>query len=310
MRAVFLDRATIDSSISLQSLADEVRELTCYPTTAPADVVERALDAEIIITNKVQLNQATLAALPKLKLICITATGTNNVDLDSAKRLGIRVMNVVGYSTASVAQYIFAFLLNHLHRVDSYLENAQQKPWEQSSTFCQIDFPIHELAGKTLGIYGYGTLGKAVAKIGLAFGMTVIVAERANCLTLRCGRVSLDDCLAQSDIFTIHCPLTEETNNLFDRDRLLSLPKGAILINTARGPIVNSSDLAEVLKSGHLQHAIVDVLEQEPPEKSHPLLQPLENLTLTHHIAWGSIQAQQRLIQAVAENIQHLKHAT
>jgi glycerate dehydrogenase len=304
MKAVFLDRETIDASIDLSGIEKLVSELDVYATTPPDQVVSRSLPFDIIITNKVKFDANRFAQLPNLKLICITATGTDNVYLDAAKKAGVKVTNVSGYSTESVAQHVFAYLLNVVNNVPFYLTLNQEKPWHQSETFCQIHAPVNELAGKTIGIIGYGNLGQRVARISEAFGLQVLVAERQSANSIRPGRISFVELIAAADIISLHCPLNAETVKLFDEKIFAKMKKGSIFINTARGGIVDAKALACALKSGHLGHAIVDVLEAEPPAADHPLLQAdVPNLTLTHHIAWGSIQAQRILIEGVAENI-------
>ena len=187
---------------------------------------------------------------------------------------------------------------------DFYLKNNSQNPWHQSHQFCQIDRPINELAGKKIGILGYGNLGQSVAKIAVAMGMQVLISERPNVTKLRDGRVSFEVMLASADVVSLHCPLNDETNNLFDAALFAKMKNNCIFINTSRGPVVNSLALAEALRSHQIGHAIIDVLETEPPAEDHPLLQfDVPNLTLTHHIAWGSMQAQQKLIDGVAGNI-------
>ncbi|MET1254546.1 D-2-hydroxyacid dehydrogenase [Aliikangiella maris] len=304
MKAVFLDRATIDSQVDLTNINHLVSELTIFDATSSDQVVERCQNAQIIITNKVSITTEIIEQLPELKLICVTATGTNNIDLQSAQQKQIAVTNVSGYSTQSVTQYVFAFLLSYVNRVPEYLANNSHKPWHESTHFCQIDFAIAELAGKTLGILGYGELGRGVARIAEAFGMRVLISEHFGAQQIRAGRKDFNTVLAESDIYTIHCPLTQQTEQLFNRERLALLKPGCIFINTARGGLVDSAALLEALQSGHIQHAIIDVLEQEPPPVTHLLSTAQHNnLTLTHHIAWGSQQAQQRLINGVAQNI-------
>ncbi|MCW8880643.1 MAG: D-2-hydroxyacid dehydrogenase [Kangiellaceae bacterium] len=304
MKAVFLDRATIDTSISLEAIKAQVSELVEYDLTSSREIFEKVENADIIITNKVVIDSALMEKLPNLKLICITATGMNNVDLVAAKKHNIVVKNVSGYSTHSVTQHVFTYLLNAVSNVPSYLKNNTDKPWQQSPKFCQIDFPINELNGKKLGILGYGNLGKSVAQVALAFGMDVLISERPREKSIREGRISFESMLQQSDVISLHCPLTEDNYGLFDKNIFAQMNRGCIFINTARGPIVNSNALAEALKSGQVAHAIVDVLEQEPPPNDHPLLQTdVPNLSMTHHIAWGSLQAQEVLIDGVVANI-------
>jgi glycerate dehydrogenase len=304
MRAVFLDRSTIDLDIELSSIFNLVDDFVCYPSTFENQVVERANDFDIVITNKVQLSREILTQLPQLKLVCITATGTNNIDLVAADELNIQVKNVAGYSTASVSQHVFAYLLNYINQVNSYLRLNQSNPWDQSKLFCQFGKPINELSGLKIGIVGYGTLGKSVANIAKSFGMTVLISERKGAKSIRQNRISFEQLLSDADVVSLHCPLTQETKNLFDKVAFDKMKTSSVLINTARGPVVNSRDLAIALRSGKIAHAIIDVLEVEPPELNHPLLDKnLSNISLTHHIAWGSLQAQQRLMDSVADNI-------
>ncbi|WP_444997198.1 D-2-hydroxyacid dehydrogenase [Aliikangiella sp. IMCC44359] len=304
INAVILDRSTIDPTIDFSAVKSLVGELKEFSTTASEDIITRCENAEIVITNKVVINADIMAQLPQLKLVCVTATGTNNVDLQAAKSLGIAVTNVSGYSTSSVTQYVFSYLLNAVSHVDFYLKNNIVKPWNESQNFCQIDSPAIELDGKKLGILGFGNLGQSVAKVAQAFGMDVLISERPKATHIREGRYSFDAVLKSADVYSIHCPLTDDTAGLFAKDNFAKMKRGCIFINTARGPIVDSEALVSALKSGQVSHAIIDVLEQEPPPSDHPLLNSgMSNLTLTHHIAWGSIQAQQRLIDGVAQNI-------
>ena len=304
MKAVFLDHATIDSGIALSMLQAAVDELQVFDFTKQQDILHRAFNAEIIITNKVELDESCLRKLTNLKLVCVTATGTNNIDLQAAQELSIAVTNVANYSTTSVAQHVFSFLLSITNSTAFYQQLNQTHPWYKSKTFCQISSPIDELAGKKIGIFVYGDIGKAVANIATAFGMEIIVSERPDAESTRQGRVPFQQMLATCDVISLHCPLTDDTNNLFDKVVFEQVKAGCILINTARGAIVNSEDLASALCNGHLGYAIIDVLETEPPAKTHPLVNnSIPNLILTHHIAWGSLQAQQRLIDGVVENI-------
>ena len=306
MKAVFLDRSTIDPSISLAPISALVTEYVEYDLTSREQTLERVLDANIIITNKVVVDSELISQLPKLELICITATGMNNVDLNAAEKNNIAVKNVSGYSTQSVTQHVFTYLLNAVSNVPAYLKNTNENPWQESQKFCQIDFPINELNGQKLGILGFGNLGQSVAKVAEAFGMQVVISERPGEKTIRSGRVSFETMLKLSDVISLHCPLTDENEGLFDDKVFSQMKDGVIFINSARGPIVDSKALADALRSGKIAHAIVDVLEQEPPPRSHPLVQTdIPNLTLTHHIAWGSLQAQRVLIENVATNIEN-----
>jgi glycerate dehydrogenase len=308
MQAVFLDQQTFSSSISLASIESQVSQLNCYATTTDDQVIERCKNADIIITNKVVLSESSLKQLPQLKLVCIAATGMNNIDLSAAKALGISVNNVSGYSQASVSQYVFAQMLAYFNNTTHHNKNTEQGHWQSSPTFCYHGKGSQELAGKKIGIIGYGNLGKAVANIAQAFGMEVLIAERPNTTEIREHRHSFTDVLKQADVISLHCPQTPETLNLLNSESLALMKTSALLINTARGALVNSNDLLHALKNNEIAHAILDVLEQEPPAANHPLINAMmnneiNNLSLTAHIAWASIESQQRLIDLVSDNI-------
>jgi glycerate dehydrogenase len=308
MKAIFLDRQSFTANICLTSIKSEVSSLTCYPSTQHEQVIERCQDAEIIITNKVILNKELLVALPALKLICITATGINNVDILSAESLGITVTNVKGYAKNSVAQYIFAHLLTYFNQPQHHYHNSELGLWSAGQNFCYHGNGSIELAGKTIGIIGYGDLGQAVATIANAFNMKVMVAERQDALVTRDGRYSFNEVIEQADVISLHCPQTDQTLDLIDKKKLTKMKKNTVLINTARGAIINNEDLHQALKAKQIAFAVLDVLEQEPPPSDHLFLkQPLDNLKITAHIAWASIEAQQRLIELVAKNIKQFK---
>lgn len=304
MKAVFLDQKTFADNVSLEQIKQQVSALDCYNTTASEDIVSRCFDADIIITNKVVLDQEVLTKLPQLKLICIAATGTNNVDINSAKQLGIAVTNVSGYAKNSVAQYVFAQILAYYSQVEHHNSNVNKGLWQQSPTFCLHGNGSSELAGKTLGIIGYGSLGQSVAHLAKAFNMRVIIAERPTATTIRPERMAFDEVIKQADILSLHCPLTKETENLINLAVLKRMKSSAMLINTARGLIVNEDDLLIALTTNEIAYAVLDVLAQEPPKSTNPLLinQP-NNLKITAHIAWASIEAQQRLLDLIAMNI-------
>ncbi|MBA6233213.1 MULTISPECIES: D-2-hydroxyacid dehydrogenase [unclassified Colwellia] len=311
MQTVFLDQQTFSPNISLASIEFQVSKLICYATTTNDQVLARCKNADIIITNKVVLSKNILEQLPQLKLVCIAATGMNNVDLAAAQVLGISVKNVSGYSQASVSQYVFAQMLEYFSNTAHHNNNTKQGHWQNSDTFCFHGKGSQELAGKTIGIIGFGCLGKAVATIAEAFGMKILIAERQNATKIRENRQSFNYVLQNADVISLHCPQTDETTNLINRASLSLMKPSALLINTARGALVNSEDLLEALKNKVISHAILDVLEQEPPAASHPLISALmkndiDNLSLTAHIAWASIESQQRLINLVALNIKNV----
>lgn len=308
MKAVFLDQQTFIPSISIVAIENEVEQLTCYPLTSANDVLSRSIDADIIITNKVVLNKELLQALPKLKLICVAATGTNNIDLVAAKTLGIKVMNVAGYSTASVSQYIFTQLLNFFAHIQENNNQVQQGKWAKHPTFCLHASNFDELCHKKIGLIGYGDIAKQVEKIATAFGMEVLIAERLNNTRTREGRMSFDEVLRQADVISIHCPQTPDTEKLFSYSAFEKMQSHALLINTARGPIIDNDALKHALQNTVIGGAILDVLETEPPSPEHTLLQsPIDNLIISGHIAWSSQQAQQKLINLIGDNIAQFK---
>ena len=308
LKAVFLDKKTFADNVSLEQIKQQVSTLHCYDTTAPEDIVSRCIDADIIITNKVVLDQEILTKMPQLKLVCIAATGINNVDILSAQQLGIAVTNVSGYAKNAVAQYVFAQILAYFSQIEHHNNNVNKGLWQQSPTFCLHGNGSRELAEKTLGIIGYGSLGHSVAHLAKAFNMRVIVAERPSATMIRPERMAFDDVIKQADILSLHCPLTKETENLINLSVFKSMKASAMLINTARGGIVNEDDLLTALTTNEIAFAVLDVLAQEPPQPTNPLLnnQP-SNLKITAHIAWASIEAQQRLLDLIAINIADFK---
>ena len=305
MHAVFLDQKTFSDSILFDEINEQVTQLITYSTTSADDVISRCKHADIVITNKVEFNADTLQKLPQLKLICIAATGTNNVDLVATEKMGIVVKNATGYSNHSVSQYIFSQLLRHFQQIEHHIKNTEQGLWQKSDTFCHLGNNIHEISGKTLGLIGYGNLGRCVEKIALAFDMKVLIAEREQEHEVRPGRTDFETVLKSADIISLHCPHTPETENMVNEIFFKQMKKSAVLINTARGAVVDNIALANALKKHQISAAILDVLDQEPPPSDHVLLQrDIPNLTLTAHVAWASIEAQQRLISIIAGNIQ------
>ena len=304
MRGVFLDLRTVDrDDLDLTPLHSVVKQWTCHDWTAPSRIIDRIQEADILVTNKIRLDETALESAHTLKLVCIAATGTNNIDLAACRDRNITVSNVTGYATASVVEHVYAQGLNLMRRLPEYRTAIEQGRWQNADDFCLLDFPIRELNGLTLGIVGYGELGRAVATVGKAFGMNILIAERAGA-PLRAGRVPLDDLLTACHVVSLHCPLTEKTRNLIGERELGLMRRDAILVNTARGGIVDETALLEALRSGRIAGAAVDVLSEEPPHRGNPLLQQsLPNLLVTPHIAWASINARQRLIDGIAANI-------
>jgi len=304
MHGLFLDIDTLDrGDLDLAGLRATLPEWT-FRETGSGNKAEKVRQADIIVSNKVDLDADIIAAATNLKLICIAATGTNNVDLAAAAEQGVAVCNVRSYATASVVEHVFCLVLCLTRSLPQYLQAIEHAGWQESDTFCMLDYPIVELAGRTLGIIGCGELGGAVASMGQAFGMQVLMAERRG-VPLRHGRTAFEDVLKRADIISIHCPLNAATRNLIGSAELLHMKRDAILINTARGGIVNENDLAKALLSGEIGGAAMDVLAEEPPRNGNPLLSlSLPNLVVTPHIAWASSASRQRLVNEIAANIQ------
>jgi glycerate dehydrogenase len=245
-----------------------------------------------------------LSQAKKLQLICVAATGTNNIDLDAAATHNIPVCNVHGYATPSVVQHVFTLLLTLTTRFNEVTSAVKRGDWSRSKFFCLLDYPVRELAGKTIGIIGYGALGKAVAHVAEAFGMQVLLAKR-NHNDHRPGRIALEELLPRVDVLSLHCPLTKETQGLIGADELVLMKKDAVLINTARGGLVDEAALVEALLQKKLGGAAVDVIEAEPPPDNYPLLEvSLPNLIVTPHVAWASRESRQRLLDEIALNIE------
>ena len=302
-RAVFLDYTSLDlGDLDLDPLRRSFGDLQLCADTTPANVIERLQGARVAISNKVVLNAQTLAACPDLKLILVAATGTNNVDLEAARARGITVANCQGYGTPSVAQHTLGLLLALATRLVDYNKAVADGQWQQSKQFCLLDFPIVELEGKTLGLFGHGELGSAVAKLAEAFGMRVLIGQIPG-RPARAGRPALDELLPQVDALTFHCPLTEHTRNFIGARELALLKPGAFVVNTARGGMIDEQALADALRSGHLGGAATDVLSVEPPRDGNPLLAAdIPRLIITPHSAWGSREARQRIVGQLAQN--------
>lgn len=305
MHAVFLDLQTFSSNVDLTAIEKQVSTLLTYQLTSTDQIIERCQFADIVITNKTDLTAEILKKLPQLKLICIAATGTNNVDLIAAKALRIAVCNVSGYSGNSVAQWVFSQILAYYNQTEHHHQNTENGLWSVSDTFCFHGNNITELSGKTLGLIGYGCLAKSVAHIATAFGMNILIAEREHASTVRADRTAFDEVLHQADIISLHCPQTPETEQLVNTSFLKKMKRSAMLINSARGALVNNEALLNALKNNDIAYAVLDVLDQEPPPENHPLLMAkLNNLKITAHIAWAAQQSQQRLLNGIASNIQ------
>lgn len=302
-RAVFLDHPSLDlGDLDLDPLRRCFGELQLFDRTTPEQVTERLMGATVAITNKVVINAAAMAASPELKLILISATGTNNVDLAAARQQGITVCNCQGYGTPSVAQHTIMLLLNLATRLSDYQKAVAEGRWQQATQFCLLDYPIVELQGKTLGLLGHGELGSAVGRLAEAFGMRVLLGQIPG-RPARPDRLPLDQLLPQVDALTLHCPLNEHTRHFIGARELALLKPGAFVINTARGGLIDEQALAEALRNGHLGGAATDVLSVEPPTQGNPLLAgDIPRLIVTPHNAWGSREARQRIVGQMTEN--------
>ncbi|MCQ4319965.1 2-hydroxyacid dehydrogenase [Stutzerimonas stutzeri] len=302
-RAVFLDLSPLDQGdLDLAPLQSAFAELTCHTQTRETQIVDRLQGAQVAIVNKVALNEAALAACPDLKLILVAATGVNNIDLAAAKQHGITVCNCQAYGTATVAQHTLMLLLALAARLPDYQAAVARGRWQESGQFCLLDFPIVELAGKTLGVLGHGELGSAVARLAEALGMRVLVGNLPG-RPPRPNRLDLDELLPRIDALTLHCPLTEQTRNLIGARELRLMKPSAFIINTARGGLIDEQALADTLRSGHLGGAATDVLISEPPSNDNPLLAAdVPRLIVTPHSAWGSREARQRIVGQLREN--------
>ena len=307
--AVFLDVATLGQDVSLSPLEHQNIEWTFYDHSLPEQVLERISQANLVICNKVVLSSEVINQCPELQLICVAATGMNNIDLTACKKAGIKVNNVENYAGSSVAQHVFALMLELASNAVKYDDLVKSGRWSKSRTFCMFDYPMIELSSKTLGLIGYGSLAKSVEKIAHAFDMQVLVAEHKEATTLRHGRSNFQSVLKNSDFISVHCPLTDSTTNLIADKELHMMKASAFIINTARGGIINEPALVEALKNRTIAGAAVDVLSVEPPPNEHPLLSSeLDNLIVTPHIAWATKEARQRLVNIMADKITSYFH--
>ncbi|MCO8041373.1 2-hydroxyacid dehydrogenase [Acinetobacter bohemicus] len=308
MNGVFLDYTSLDKQdLDMQALRAAFDALTLYPLTSADVLLERVADAEVIITNKVVINAETIRQCPQLKLILISATGTNNVDLAEARARGIVVCNCQAYGTSAVAQHTLMLMLNLATSFLSYQRAIQQGEWQKSTQFCLLDAPIVELAGKTLGIVGYGELGQAVARLAEAFGMQIRIAALPGRPADE-SRIPFAALLPQVDFLSLHCPLTEDTRHLISHAELDAMKPSAFLLNCARGGIVDEQALAQALREGKIAGAATDVLSVEPPKEGNVLLDAsIPNLIVTPHNAWGSVDARQRIVDQLLENVEAFK---
>lgn len=302
LRIVFLDRDALRAVVRRPSFAHEWVE---YGESSPDQVVERLHDAAIAIVNKISLREESLAQLPQLKFIAVAATGVDIIDLDSCRQRGIAVSNVRHYANHAVPEHALMLMLALSRNLITYRNAVDRGEWQRANQFCLFDSTISDLHGRTLGIIGYGSLGRGVEKLASAFGMRILISEHKSAPELRSGRVSFDQILSESDIITLHCPLTNETRHMIGADELKQMRPNSILINTARGGLVDESALASALLENEIGGAGFDVLSEEPPRNGNPLLElSLPNFILTPHNAWASDDAMQTLADQLIDNIQ------
>ena len=309
MPAIFLDYATVSFNGDLDpaSLHRALPGLELHDHTPQRDVARAITGAEVVLVNKLRLTREIIEGAPDLKLIALAATGTNNIDLDAARERVVAVCNLRDYCTASVVQHVFGVLLLLTHKLREYDALVRSGAWQRGEQFCLLDYPIRELTGRKLGIVGYGTLGRGVARAAQAFGLEVLVANRPGGDRMS-GRLDLDELLPQVDVLSLHCPLSPATTGLIGARQLELMKPDAVLINTARGALIDSQALADALRGGRLGGAAIDVLPQEPPVDDNPLLAgDIPNLIVTPHIAWAAREARQRCIDEMAANVEDFR---
>ena len=304
MKIVVLDGYGLNPGDLSWKGMEALGELTVYDRTSPSELMERSEGAEALITNKTLITAENMEALPELKYIGVLATGYNVVDIEAAKARGIVVTNIPAYSTSSVAQMVFAHILNITQRVGHYAEENSKGRWTNNADFCYWDTDLVELDGKKMGIVGFGNIGQATARIAQAFGMEVLLytSKEQSAMPQGMRKVALDELFAESDVISLHCPLTPDTKEMVNAERLKLMKPGAILVNTGRGPLVNEQDLADALNEGRIAAAGLDVLSVEPANADNPLL-GAKNCFITPHIAWATKEARTRLMQIAVQNL-------
>ena len=309
MKIVLTDAQTVVDSLVGSEILSELGEVVSYGLLKYDEVAEKIADADAVIVNKTLMDSHTLRYAKKLKYIGLFATGYNNIDLDYCRAHGITACNAGSYSTGAVAQHTFALILAHFNRVAEYNQYVQNGKWKRSPTFSPFVYPLNELEGKTLGIYGLGAIGQAVAIIANSFGMKVIACNRSPKYVEGVTQVSFEEMLGRSDIVTVHCPLNSDSQNVFNKKAFEKMKRGALFVNTARGGVMNERDLFDALQSGHLGGACIDTLSVEPMEEDCILMGAM-NCIITPHIAWAPVETRQRLMNIVADNIRCFLNGT
>lgn len=308
-KTVILDWATVSNNDISPGEIFSQGENIFFDLTPPELTIERINDSSIVLCNKVLITEEVMKACTNLKYIGLFATGCNNIDLKAADKYGITVCNAGGYSTNAVAQHVFAMILEHYSKVSLYSKAVSEGEWIKSPFFSMFSYPMFELAGKTIAIVGYGTIGKAVAKIASAFEMNVIISTRTQPENCPYESVSIDDAFRRADIITFHCPLTEQTRGLINAERLSLMKPDAFLVNTSRGPVADEKALADALISNKIAGAATDVLETEPMRPDSPLL-GCRNCIITPHVAWAPLETRKRLIGIVNDNLKAFLNGT
>ena len=309
MSAIFLDWDTMGPGLDISKLQALLPDLRVFGNTEKNKIAERIDRAEIVLCNKVRLNRQVFEACPDMRFAGLMATGTDNVDLDAARDHGVTVANIRGYCTQSVAEHVFGCILNFAHNLGNYSADVRGGAWQSADNFCLITHPITELSSMTLGIVGFGALGKGVARMAKAFHMEVLVAARPGTDVVPGDRVPLGELLERCDVISLHCPLTADTRELFSAAEFGAMKKSALLVNTARGGLVDSQALVDALHDGEIAAAVIDVLPEEPPVNGNPLLDYDDsNLMVTPHIAWATLQARQNAIDEQTANIAAFLH--
>ncbi len=304
MKAVFLDWATMGPDLDISAMQAALPGLEVFDATDDDEVAERIAGAAYVLANRIKLSDELLDNCPELEFIGLTATGTDKVDVGAAKRHGVAVCNIRAYCTQSVAEHVFACLLALTHSLDAYAADVRAGAWQRSQDFCMLTHPVRELSSMTLGIVGFGELGRGVARLAEAFGMNIIIAARPGSEAEDSRRVSFDELLEHSDVISLHCPLVADNHKLFGAQEFRKMKNDAILINTARGGLVDSAALADALGNGEIAAAAIDVLPKEPPVNGDPLLDyEGHNLIVTPHIAWATREARQAAIDELTANI-------
>ena len=309
MKIVLTDAQTVIDGLVNADILKKFGEVDINGLLSYEEVADAVADADIVICNKTLMNEYTLRYAKKLRYIGLFATGYNNIDTDYCRRHGITVCNAGSYSTNAVAQHTFALILEHYNKVSRYNEYVQEGKWKRSPTFSPFVYPLNELAGKTIGIIGLGAIGQAVARIALAFQMKVLAYNRHEKNIEGVVQTSFEDVLRSSDIVSVHCPLNDDSKDMFNKDTFSIMKQGSLFVNTARGGVMSEKDLLDALESGHLGGACIDTLRVEPMEEDCILMQA-KNCIITPHIAWAPVETRKRLMNIVADNIENFLRGT